>query len=483
MANPWEQFQAEKEIGPWSNYGSPSMLPQAPAGPHTFSGNDVLNKVIDFLRPNLAGAAGIGAGALTAPLAGTGLPLAAETQAYAGTDYLLKKLKTQDAQPASNMESLIDSEKDALINAVGTRIVGGVVRGIKGFNTANIPEIYSFKPTTSQALEAYGYHKLGSIAKFFEDVGATGAKEAALDRSGGAGFTKALKLANTLNGRMDVTNIDPVRLADAVKGELENGLTPGVSTSYVANSMGNKLHVASQEALDILQGGKNPFAPLDAVIQDPDRLSKILAAGQLAGSKMNVRQDLQAYQFMRMVNEGTVKDAASGATRLDAQKIANIWNNPELKTSLDTLYGKKNRGVISDFIRNVATTQDTMQKMPFAKQIRLVGSGFAVAGGLANALITDHIASSTLSAAGGIAGIYIPSAVMGNLLTKESTARILTSIAGGEPLTMSQQMASRLLFNGLQGSSIALMGSDGKQKWLHTEKDQKSGEIKFVENK
>lgn len=435
--------------------------------------DSVLNKAIDISRPFVGNAVGDVTGALAAPL-GPIASFGAETQGYSLVDSLMKMLKPDYAKNNNGYaENLLDSEKDALVNAVGGRVMGALFRGGNAlFGKGPIPEIYKFAPTTSQVLEAHGFHALGTVAKFAEDFGASGAKAEALDRAGGQGFTQALKFSNALNGRQSFTNSDPVKLAGKIRETLEQGLYPNPGSSPTT-------HLASQEALDTLSGGKNPFAKIDTVIQDPDRLEKVLATGQINGVQ-GVKKDLQSYQFMRMVNDATTKDA-SGAIRIDPNKLSKAWSDPDMNTSFDTLYGKVGKGGIRDditnFFKNIATTQDKMHSYPVAKQLRFLGAGFAIP----TALITGNVTGAE-SALGTIAGLYIPTAVVGNLLTKPTTARILTAMAGGESLGASQKVAARVLTNALQGTSIALINSQGQKKWGSLQSD-KNGGYQFVENK
>lgn len=464
-------------------------LPQgsAPAGGYNF--DPALNAGIDFIRPfvgNLAGSAAAGGvGLLTKNPA---LALGAETQGYAGVDSLLQMLKAGDQRPADFGEALGEGEKQALINAVTGRIVGGLFRGVNAIRSADQPEIYAHFPTTSQALESFGYNKLATAAKHFEDFGAPGAKSDALDRAGGAGFTQALKFANALNGRMFTINSDPVKLADKIRGTLESGLEElpqGPAANYKSwsksftknaqNPQGGPLHIASQEALSTLQGGRNPFQKLDDVIQDPDRLSKVLAVGQLNGQPgVNVRKDLQAYQFMSMVNKSMSKDA-QGNIRLNPDKLNAVWTDPGMQTSLDTLWGKNNRKDVSDFIKNVTFTQDKQNTYPVAKAIRFIDGGFMLGAGLLTGNL--HIAGG----AGALGGLFVPTAIIGSALTKPGVARFLAAAAGGEPLTKASSIAAHAFNDALQGATVATINAaDGSKTWGRMEKDPETGEMKFV---
>lgn len=452
-------------------------VPRGPVQVST-SPSYTMPQIMDSLRPFIAGAAGTGAaaGAAMIPVAGEipGVPLAAESLGYGAVDYLLKKLNPNtEAQRQAKGDEVTDSIKDGLINAVGGRVINGIFKGVQAFRNADLPEIYKFSPTTSQALEALGWHKMATLSKFAEDFGATGAKADALDKAGGAGFTQALSFANALNGRTAAVNVDPVKLADKLRGELENHLVPA-SGSYLGQNTIKRAPTASEEALNILNGGKNPFQKLDDVIQDPDKLAKVLKVGQLAGSSgMNVRRDLQAYQFMRMINDGTTKDAM-GNIRIDPNKIANIWNDSELKTSLDTLYGKQGREDVSNFIKNIAYTQDKQTDYPIAKQVRFVGNGFNLLG----SLLTGNLHAAG-GAAATLAGFYIPTAVAGRLLVNPSVSKLLGKMAAGEPLGVPTQYAGKSLVNALQGLNIAMIDAKGNKTWGQIKTDS-NGDGTFV---
>jgi len=452
-------------------------LPKAKPGPDKYNFDPALSAAIDFVRPFIAGAggtaAGAGAGLLTAnPIVGFG----AEVGGYAAIDRMLNALKPIQQTPAGQQnEGITDSLKDGFINAIGGRIIGGLWRGGKAIANASTPEIYKFAPTTSQALEAYGHHMLATSAKFAEDFGATGAKAAALDKAGGAGFTQALGMANAMNGRPFTVNTDPVKLADKLRTTLEGGLSTNPATSFRPAS-----HYASEEALDILSGGQNPFQKLDDVIQDPDRLSKVLKAGQLMGpSGLNVRKDLQAYQFMRIVNTAATRDASGAVTRLDPNKLTRMWTDPEMNTSLNTLFGKSGMQDVQDFIKNIAYTQDKQQTYPVAKQLRFLGSGFSLGLGLLSNNL--HMAATSATS---IAGLYLPVAAMGRLLTNPATSKIVTKIAGSQPLDASSGYIAKALTSALQGINIAAIDTKGNKQWGTLEKTEGgSGDYSFVPNK
>lgn len=431
-----------------------------------------LGNVLNVLRPYIAGAGGTVAatGATFIPGVGqTGVAQgAADISGYAATDYALKKGITALGGKVDN-EGFDESVKDALLNAVGAKIINGTFKGIRAMRNANVPDLYKFSPTSSQALEAYGYHKLATSAKFLEDFGVPAAKAAALDKSGGAGFTQALAFANSLNGRTAGTNLDPVKLSDKIKSTLMGGLSADVPEGGILRTYAEqtgqvpKLHVASEEALDILNGGKNPFGPLDEVIKNPDKLSKVLKVGAVSGTPgLNVRKDLAAYQFMRTVQDATVQDA-KGVMRLDPDKLAKVWNNKDIGTSLDLLYGKQGRQNLLDFMQNIATTQDKPSSYNGARLISYGGGGFHIA----NSLLHGNFTGAGLASA-----IFLTPAALGTLLVNPNTSKAITKMAGNLPLEQSKQFTSKMLMSALQSVPIALEDGLGGKKW-GTFKDDK----------
>jgi len=444
-------------------------IPHAPglANSPNFSPDTILNKTIDFIRPFIGNTAGSLAAIPGAAVGGPIGSFGAETQGYALADTALKYLKTEP--PGSLGESLTDSERDALINAVGGRIIGRVFKVGQAIRNANMPEIYKMFPTTSQALENYGYHKLATTAKLFEDLGSPGSKSTAQARSGFQSFMQALQLSKVMNGRDPLlTNADPAQLYKSIREQLAEGLTPGVQPG--SKQFQSKLHYASQEALNLLEGGQNPFQALDDVISNRGKLNKYLSLGQqYAAPGSNLRGDLQAYQWTRMFNQAT-KQIAPGQARVNPEILNSIWNKPELQGSLNDLYGAGIKKNLDEFIGKVLQVQDKPIGGELGAKLKYIGGGFSLAGGLATMLGVPQ---------GAVVGsLYIPTAAMGKILTSTpETAKYLTSLleSGGQQLSMNKQIASRAIFNALQGSSIALMDDKGKKTWGKVAKEPDGG--------
>lgn len=456
-------------------------------GPTGQEQQSLWNGIINILRPFVGQGAGALAAGATSLIPGVGETGAAEalanTQGYALVDGLMQKLRTGDQNPTWG-EAFGEGEKQALINAVGGKIIGGLFRGAQALRSADTPEIYKFLPTSSQALEAHGFHLLGTSAKLAEDIGAAGSKSAALDRAGGAGFTQALRLVNLMNGRMAGINSDPAKIADNLKFALTDGIEPLSSfPESISKNPAMKKFMVSQDVADTFRNGKNTFQVLDDALApgNVDKLSKILSAGQANGQVgLNVKQDLQAYQFMKMIQDGAKYDNAGNFVRFNTDQIKKVWNNPDMQQTLQVLYGKDGKQNVTDFLQNVFNTQDKMlgsgTTAQYLKNRELwaVTGGFMLGGGIV------HNLAGALAGMGGVAGLYVGANTLGRVLTNPKVARTLVALAGGEPLSEGKQFLSKQLLNSLQGASLAVVDAKGAKHPGRIEEDSQTGQLKWV---
>jgi len=440
--------------------------------------------IIDKLRPFIAAGAGGLAAAGTALIPGIGesgvAELAADTQGYAAVDTLLKYASgwLGGKKPNSLGEALTDSEKDAAINAVAGKLVNGLFKGVKGFFNAGTPEIYKMFPTTSQALEAQGHKILATVPKFLEDYGVPASKAAALDKSGGEGFTQALAYANTINGRMAGTNAKPDRLFDNIRYALEQGLQKN-QNPLAYNST---LHSASDEALNLLKnaGGDDRFRVLDEVIKDSDKLAKVLKVGQIAGSPaMNVKQDLAAYRFMKIVQDATTTDLQGGA-RINAAKLTKAFIDPKMASTQQTLFGKQGLEDISELFKNIVATQDQKALSPRAAQyLKYVGNGkwLLGIGALAHAVTTGNFMP-----VGALAGIQLSSGALGKMMTNPRMGRTLAEMAIGT-LPANPTWTARMIGNALRNYTVGIASADGSVQDGEMYEDPQTGDLKLMPRK
>ena len=418
------------------------------------------DRIIDFLRPLIGNVIGTGVQGVLADT-GIGAHPALQTTGgmlgYAGIDTLMQYLKSQ--QPLNVKEAMSDAAKEAMINEVGGRVLNGVIRGGKALANSATPEIYSLFPTTSQALEHYGFSNIAKIAKTIEDTGAPGAKAAAQKKSGYEGFQQALKLSNIMNGRDPLVDADPNQLLTEIKSTLQQG----INTNAVKGQFQSPTHYISQELVDALQGGENPFQALDDVIADKSKLSKALSLGGTAGS--NVRKDLQAYHFTKMMNDAT-QVIGPGQARIDPQKIAQTWYDPSKQDVLNTLYGAGLKDNLDSFLDRVVKTQDD----PTFSSIKYLGKGFSLGSKL--------LAGLSLPFSGKYAALYATNAGMAKILTNPTAAKAITAMRGAEPLSEGASLSAKAILSALSGTRLALMDDQGKKEW-GTIKNDKNGTFKF----
>lgn len=385
--------------------------------------------MIDVSRPFVANAAGTFAGGLAAP-SGPGA-LVARTGAYSITDALMQYLK--EKKPDSVLGALGEGAAQSVSNDVLGKLFKTVIGTGKSFIKADQPEIFNFSPTSSQALKATGSPKLAAGAKLLEDLSLS-AKEKALDRSAGAGFTQALKTARGMNFNF---SRNPNTMLDIINNDIPVGDTLG---------------------------------KLDTVIRDPKKLQDVLTSAQTNGVGFNLKKSLQGYQFMKMFNDASIRSVEKGnpltdnVVKIDSQKISNAWLDPEMRDSFEKLYSKTERNTISEFFKNVAATQDKPNTNPIAKKIMYLHGGI----GIGTGLLTGSVPIGAMTS--GTA--FIGAEILGRLLTNPKVAGMLVKMAGGEALGYSEALAGRMLTNALQGQTIAIINADGSRTPVQVNKDK-----------
>lgn len=442
-----------------------NMFPKGPGQPLT---DESVGRVLNYIRPYISG----GTSLLASPFGP-----AASMAAYALPDAFMKAINpASDLRSQDPKEAFGGSVKDALINEVGGRLLSGVFKVGSALRNAGQPDptsILKLYPTTAQALENYGFHKLAKVAGFSEDLGAPAAKAAALDRAGGEGFTQALLLSNRMNsGGRFTKNVfqDIGKLRDKITGTLEQG----IGKNAVPGQFQTPTHYASQEAYDLMKTG-SPFESIDNVMNDSNKLDKVLALGQTVGPKsLNVRKDLQAYYFNRIFDEATTMQPKGGA-RIDPAKIQEMWFNPkngELAKNLDTLYGTQGRKDLNKFMTNIMDAQSGNPRLGAANAIKYYGKGFGI-----GSLLTPFLGSAAPVVG---SALYLTNGTMGRLLTNPSVGKAVIDMAQGLKGGPGNNLLARGIFSALEGSRVALMDNNQKKTWGSIQK-QPDGSYQFVQ--
>lgn len=260
-----------------------------------------LQHVLDIVRPMSsipAVAAGTeAASAIPGPPALKALGGAAVgAGTYLGLDTLLQRL--QDQPPQNLQESLTNSAGQLALNELGTRAVGGIVKGGKalgrGISEAFSPgsvipvDLAQYEPTTSQ-LSKMSSGKALPGTKFAEDVLAQKSKAVALDRTG----TIAKKIGDEgIRALSDQSSTDPNTLGALVRASAKQGLDQSFKESE-AQASAAKL-IAKGNVFQIQSPSAIPGVPLIKSVEGPIHVdsAKQAAAAFLSSQKQELLQGI-----------------------------------------------------------------------------------------------------------------------------------------------------------------------------------------------
>lgn len=223
---------------------------------------------------------------------------------------------------------------------------------------------------------------------------------------------------------------------------------------FSAEGSGNKLS-------DIIRDVDSPVPAIDSILNDPKQLQRALNTGSIkfrsgAVSSSNMRGDLQAYNLVKLRDASKAVDPAGGGVTINGQQLYNNWIDPRSPRNNSTLYSASQKSDYDQLFKNIAATQTKQSAFGSA-----LSKLYLVKGGLAVAPVLLGLSTGGIGTAGEVAAVELGAMGLARLMAKPETARILVAAAGGQPLTMSEQMASRRLTAGLQGVTIALTHKDG----------------------
>lgn len=200
---------------------------------------------------------------------------------------------------------------------------------------------------------------------------------------------------------------------------------------------------------------------IDKVIANPTSLKKAMVAGHIQIPNQNgfeyltsnIRKDLQGYELTQLFNQAKKVDP-QGNIIYDGEKLLNLFTDANKQESYKVLFNSKQRADITQFFKNIAMVE---RKGPLGMtpywMLRTTGAGFSLGSGI----LTGMLSPSTVGFASGTLGIH----VLGKLLTKPETARIMVAMAQQGPLGMPERIAGRVIGNALKGQAIELTSQDG----------------------
>jgi len=435
------------------------QIPQAPVTGNVYPGTkgNVWDSAIDVLRPYV----GWGGSAL-GTLAGTpGGPIgmfAGDVGGYAAVDSLMQYLKFE--KPHSMSEAMSEGSKQALINAVGGRLFNGLFKGALAYKNSNVPEIYKLFPNSSQALEHFGIKGLPNILKIFEEYGAPKARMEGAGKSGWASFSEALKLSNLMTGgQPQLENAKTSEIYDAIINKLKSGIT----TNPTAGQFQTPQHYVSNQLFNDLTSATDPFAELRSKVLNEGELEKILSLGQKIGpSSLNTRDELRAFYMRDLFDRATTMQTPTAKGRMAKidPEVFNEWTDPRNQKALTKLYGAQDKQDLDAFINRVVQVSQRPALEGVPQKFQMLGKGILLgggAGGILGSVLSGH------PIAGGIASLYIPTAIIGRAANSPGFAKALSTAIGAQPATKGTSEVGRALLSGLQGLTIALTDNQGNQ--------------------
>jgi hypothetical protein len=486
--------------------------------------NTMRDMGIDLVRPLASGAAATAAATAALPVDPFtlgGASLVAGGGAYLGMDALLQYLKS-NPQQNSGLAQLINAKQggasatiansiqQALEVAGGAKLLRGVSAGIKAIRDVDLPEIQNFLPTTGQAANSalaetpkpdiasqgiptalsnwwtrLKLNVLGTGASTLEGFN-TKARSAALDRTGGAGFTQALQTSKELGFDLQ---------KDPFTGHFQDPMDPAYSLITHPDRMplgeGSYTPIKIKPGKDyqpltrtetyqpkteptIIPGEPDlhlydSYKKIDDVIADVDKLKNTLAVAQVNGTGDNLKKAFQQRQFSKMFNDATTRDVATGnpytdnVVRINPKSFNDTWTDPAMQKSLKELYNAPQRANIEQFFKNIEMTQDKVSSFPMAKPLWMLRGGVGISMGLVTSMLTGNVAEGALAGGAGITGMVLGGDELAKMLTNPKTGRFLVRLAGGEAPGASEQFIGKMMSQVLNGSTVALIDSKGEK--------------------
>lgn len=274
----------------------------------------------------------------------------------------------------------------------------------------------------------------------------------------------------------------------------KNGSQQASNAFKQAKAIVEKRNTEFKEASNIptlLNTTDSPIPALERIIDDPVELTKLLNTGSLGNptgalqkygvkgfTSNNLKADVKAYQFARMMDNAKIQPTEAGLTEETfgkSQLLAQL-NNPKNQQMLDKLYSKNEQETFRNFFNVIGdTTQQPAGNNYF--KMRMAGTGLVLGSGLVTAMLSGSPSSGLMTSAVGGTGLLSMMA-LGKLLTNKNAAPYLEAFMKGEPLGVSQKYAMKVISGALVGTAMELKMPDGTSK---TVKFLPGGETKEVQ--
>lgn len=211
---------------------------------------------------------------------------------------------------------------------------------------------------------------------------------------------------------------------------------------------------------------------ISSIINDPKMLQRTLSAGnlQLPSGKVtstNMRRDLQGFKFVDILTNAYKADPVDSTKGVfDAAKASQNWNDPGFAESKSLLFNAQNRQDIDQFFKNLAMTQQKQIGGMMANSKLWMGAKATVM--LGTAMVAGLDASPWASTA---LSVEVGAGVLSKWMTDPKKARLMVAMAGGQPLNMSQTLAAKTIFSGLQGYEMSINLKNGQKAKATVDRD------------
>lgn len=229
---------------------------------------------------------------------------------------------------------------------------------------------------------------------------------------------------------------------------------------------------------DLLNAKDVQIPALDAVIQNPQKLQRLLNTGDLSTllapgenkgqyssiANTNTRKLLKGYTISRIWQNGTTLNA-DGLAVPNVAKMQEMWKAAENTTQMKMIYSAENRADIGQFFKELANVNQKMSGggSRYLKFLGIKAGVVSLGGGLAESLITNGslLPLHTGEVVGGaIGGILLSGNALGYLLTNKNTARIMQGMAQDQ-LSVPAKIAARAIAFALKNQTVKIQKSDG----------------------
>jgi len=300
-------------------------------------------------------------------------------------------------------------------------------------------------------------------------------KTAVLDEKGIQVATRPLGFGDTWDFKQEADKEYGNRafngLADAFNKDIETGITQWnngqgdplalkafrESKKEVARRISTFNDDKSIAALLQSNDSTTDIKQVDNLLKDPHRLQRFFTT-QSGGGNGNVRKLAQGADLAIVLDNSF----SPSDQKFNGKTLIDNWLDPNHAAARKLIYGDegvKNVSNVLNAIKEVSTPEGSIGKT--ATKFRIINSAIQFGPSL---LAGTAFASGHGLTSAAILGATVPLSALAKLSVSKTYAPIVAAMIKGAPLGMSEQLANRLIMQGLIGSKIQVMLDGGKKR-------------------